>query len=604
MPTDSSASFSTLPASVPVSEIGVSEPFLKARNRARGTGQGEAGERTRSGTYDPHAKSEKRPSRHREGRKRSAGRAAQIQESAHTSQNEALAPAPETAGTRLPTLARNLSRRLVSEPLYRALVAFAPSILTEPAAARFVLYGIFGTFRGDAGRPVLVNSLLADCAGVPLRGDGRWARGHRWESGDAFLDWLRAHVLPGLDVSGFNGAAGYARELRSLGLPPDLDAMIASERSTPASERGKAVDPVSGRPVGKRRQEAVQAAVRGDLASFAAAIESDRAPEHPATRLMHYMNGRSPRLLANIVTPAKLSEARAKARAHATEGERNAALGALDWVESRGTFQPYKTTANSVRIVPALAGLNGMWIEGRETLLADPSILKVDLAKAQLAINATLYNITALSAALRAGKISWDGMLREIGADVNPATLAAVKRAVYGLAYGGSDNGTVWRLTGINPVDGTNSPTGITRAQALAFLALPLVSELRVAMGAALASVERNGGARDAFGDWIGLDFVRANLERKGDTETDPARSVLAQVAQSWEVLLMTPITNLAILEGQKAMPDFQIAVWLWDGAYIKTRRAGDAERIGQELKRAVDRHAETLGIPTFLEVG
>jgi hypothetical protein len=509
---------------------------------------------------------------------------------------------------RIPTLAQNLSRKHLSETLYRALVRYAPQIASEPAVARFVLYYAFGTFHAEGSRRlVLPTSILADIAGVPLRGEGRWERGHRWESGDAFLDWLRTTAFPGLDVSGFYGAAGFARELRTLGLPAELDALITVERATPASERGNVVDPVSGRPVGKRTQAGTQAVLRGDLYAFAQSIESERAPDHPATRAMLYMNGRSPRLLSRVVTPERIAAAYASAQTADSEGERTAALASVRRVEEYGAFQPYKTASNTVRIVPATGGLNGMRAEERNVLLDHPLILKVDLAKAHLGINAALYDVTRLLRALRAREVEWAGMLGEIGAEPTPGahgTLAAVKRATYGLANGGTDDGCRWTLTGFNPVERTNNPTGITREQADAFLDLELNAELRRAMERARQDVEARGGARDAFGDWISLDTVRANLERKGNTTTDAVRSVVAQVAQSWEVVLMLPILDAAVAEDAKAHPDWEIAVWLWDGLIIKVRRAGDAERIGRDLARAVDRHAEALGIPTFLEVG
>ena len=56
--------------------------------------------------------------------------------------------------------------------------------------------------------------------------------------------------------------------------------------------------------------------------------------------------------------------------------------------------------------------------------------------------------------------------------------------------------------------------------------------------------------------------------------------------------------------EDQKPTPAFQIGVWLWDGCYIKVRRPSDVATCSAKLKKAVDAHAERLGIPTFLEIG
>ena len=152
-------------------------------------------------------------------------------------------------------------------------------------------------------------------------------------------------------------------------------------------------------------------------------------------------------------------------------------------------------------------------------------------------------------------------------------------------------------------MEGTTLPTGIDRVQAEAFLSLPMIAELRGAMKWELTKIEKRGGARDAFGEWIDIEFVRDNLALKGNDRKDPARSVLAQVAQSWELLLMLPVLDAAVAEEGRVPPRFQIAVWLWDGAYLKSPRVSDAKATGRELEQAVNENAERIGIPTFLEV-
>ena len=219
-------------------------------------------------------------------------------------------------------------------------------------------------------------------------------------------------------------------------------------------------------------------------------------------------------------------------------------------------------------------------------------------------MNAWRYDITPVFDALTAREINWAGLVTDIGAEPNARALAAVKHAVYGLSYCASDKGTVWHLTGVNPVEKVYRPTGITRDQAAAFLDLPMIAPLRQAMDTARQAVERDGGARDAFGDWIDLAFVRSVLEQRGDTKTDATRSVVALVAQSYEGLLMKPVVEMAEAEAQKQAPAFQIGVWLWDGCYIKARRLSDVATCSTKLKKAVDAHAERLGIPTFLEIG
>ena len=344
-------------------EAGGNAPDGQGREPAQDT---ETGRRV-----EPQEKERNRPSRGRIGRSATPGCAGQIHEPAQTAQNEGSALSSEEAPKRIATLSFNLGRVLFSEALYQAFVQFAPIIAVEPSVGRFVLYCVFGKFRGkDSGRLVLPNSILAEIAGVPLRGNDRWERGHRWQKSEEFIDWLRATAFPELDITKSHGGAGYARELRALGVPQDLLDMIHAERSTPASERGNAVDPVTGRNVGKREQAATQTVARAALFEMAGGLTSNRPPEHLTTRTMVYMNTRSPRLLSKIVTPAKLAAARQNVLSdELSDGERASALASLDWVALHGPYQPYQTPANSTRPVPATGGLNGMRTAEREILL-------------------------------------------------------------------------------------------------------------------------------------------------------------------------------------------------------------------------------------------
>ncbi|HEX9951971.1 MAG TPA: hypothetical protein VGB53_09405 [Rubricoccaceae bacterium] len=470
------------------------------------------------------------------------------------------------------------------------------------AAARLVAYLAFGSWMSEkSGRLVLGNQTLADIAGAPsLRPDGRWERGGPWESGKQFLTWARTWI-PGLDVTEWNSGEGFAREVRASGFPSELAATVEAERLTPPHARVRPVHLITGRGFGTRIQKAHRAAERTSVEYRAAAQTSRRPADHLTTRLLRLTNGTPQTLLRSAVTPERLDEAYRIARAFDVPVQRQTAahLEAISVTPK----QVYQDVPNSTRIYPDGAGLNGLATEPRGVLLAD--LFKVDWAKAQFAVNAWLYGIGPVLDVLRGDGIQWRRFTAWLGLPDTDDADALVKRAIYALNYCAGDAEIIGTLTGFKPWltgEGRHTPTGIDRATAESFLGEPLVKATREAMMGARTKVERDGGARDAFGNWIDLETVRASLASQ--PHKNPLNSVLAQVAQSWEVELMRPLVEILEEEAIKARPNVAVAVWLWDGAYLYVRKRADAPAHLARIKRACDRHAQTLGIPTFLELG
>ncbi len=125
------------------------------------------------------------------------------------------------------------------------------------------------------------------------------------------------------------------------------------------------------------------------------------------------------------------------------------------------------------------------------------------------------------------------------------------------------------------------------------FFTHPIISATLEAREEAIRQVQEQGGAWDAWGQWQAISPSR-----------EP-RKILATVAQSYEFLLMQPLVNMALQEAEKERPEFEIAAWLHDGAYLSFRRK-DPKRIASHLERikgAVDEQAKSLGFLTELEL-
>lgn len=536
-------------------------------------------------------------------------RALSVSRSSIPAQNEGLA---DTEGDE-PTppngqdlgLGRNLNRVCVSGAVWNELAAAFP-ILTESgieadAARRLVAYLAFGAWiNPNSERLVIGNQTLADIAGASLRADGRWEKGFAWESGREFLGWAR-NWLPNLRTTNWNSANAHAREVTATGFSDSLTETLRVERLTAPLLRSNLVNVLTGQSQGERKENARRASVRRGIEQRCEANASNRDADHLTTRVLAVVNGASPTLLRSVLTPDALANAYASLAPLGDAAQRVAAA-ALDTIAD-SPKQPFKTVRNSTRIFPDGAGLVGLDADIRAPLLCE--LRKVDWSKAQFAVNAFLYDIEPVAEALRCG-FDWQRLTAWLGLPHTADSEALVKRATYALNYCAGDAEVIANLTGVRAwrwtenVTAADTATGIDHATAKRFLDEPLIRATREAMQAAREKVKRDGGARDAFGDWISLAAVADSL--KGSPYKKAENSVLAQVAQSWELELQRPLIEMLESEAAKTRPNVSLGVWLWDGAYLHVRQHADAT-LGA-IKRACDRHAAALGIPTTLAVG
>jgi histidine ammonia-lyase len=70
---------------------------------------------------------------------------------------------------------------------------------------------------------------------------------------------------------------------------------------------------------------------------------------------------------------------------------------------------------------------------------------------------------------------------------------------------------------------------------------------------------------------------------------------------QAWELKLLEPVINDAIRETEKASrPAYQVIAWLHDGFALAVSK--NKASIERRMKRLVQKQADRLGIPTYLE--
>ena len=132
------------------------------------------------------------------------------------------------------------------------------------------------------------------------------------------------------------------------------------------------------------------------------------------------------------------------------------------------------------------------------------------------------------------------------------------------------------------------SKLGIKRAFAT-FMKNKWIKQLWEERRNQLFAIKQLGGAKDAFGRWIKVD-----KKKKIN-----AKSVLAQVNQSWELKMLIPLIQYAIANEKKGR--FRIALWQHDGFSLWARDKSGKENIFNEMKSIFDKSAIMPGFKTTI---
>ena len=248
---------------------------------------------------------------------------------------------------------------------------------------------------------------------------------------------------------------------------------------------------------------------------------------------------------------------------------------------------PYRWVAQSPRLYQSGGtGVSSLSQAVRNALLPDAA--EVDLRHCQLSIFAGLFWVESLRIVLAANASLWSYLARAIGIDARDANKRVLKTILYSLLFGCASHTLFWASRG-GLTDAMLAPfTAEVRAR---FYQLPMIHDLLLVREAQLRNIRLAGGMRDAYGRWIAT-----------ETGVVEAKSVLAQVVQSWEMRLLEPLRVLTRTEGRHAH-GWWVVCWQHDGCSIKVKDHHDREAILRKLIAAVNAHATALGFPTSLEV-
>jgi IMP cyclohydrolase len=123
-----------------------------------------------------------------------------------------------------------------------------------------------------------------------------------------------------------------------------------------------------------------------------------------------------------------------------------------------------------------------------------------------------------------------------------------------------------------------------------------MIQALYKAAKSQLKEIEKKDGAQTYLGNWISLDDVEVSADWK-----DPKKSLLAQVNQSYEAMLLYPALELAIRH-QKDEDGFYLSLYQYDGISIMAKQPEKTEYWATKVKEVVDENAKWCGIKTTLE--
>lgn len=463
-----------------------------------------------------------------------------------------------------------LPHKLVDREFRQEVAERLPGLGNDYRLWRILEYILFGTWVDEeTGLLVLSAKQTAYLVGE----ERKWLN-HRFRQQE-LLDEFSNRVFPvstvGIVFGSFFGPDRAGRLLAQV--PPWLNEQAASERRRTG---GDLVEFATGAQWTRQRQAKAKQSVRLQAVE---AMKSSPCPE--TTRLLEHLNGLPQNSFAAI--RERISGAHELVDEIGRDTERQHNL--LRAIEQH--CQPfYGPVGGSVRVYSFNESFLRLKREVREHLTE--GWLKADLRSAQLAIVAARWHCAQLADYLQQGKSIWPELLGSLGLALDGEQKSLVKELVYAVVFGMDER----NLKALAARQWPQVPDPWDRLKRNR-----LLGEVLRARRLAFKRIRADGGATDAFGRKL---LLASRGRSHGGYQPDNAKSLMAQVAQSWELRLMLPILDLA--EENRGPSGFRLMMWLHDGVAIHVPDARRREAWRKRISDAVNANALALGIPTSLE--
>ena len=246
-----------------------------------------------------------------------------------------------------------------------------------------------------------------------------------------------------------------------------------------------------------------------------------------------------------------------------------------------------KAVNNSSRSYPI--GDNLVTVKNEIRHVLTRNWVEADLKNCQLAIAAANWKVKPIQEFLNTGGDYWQYIADWVDVELTPSNKKMLKQATYAITYGAENRGryknkireALWYL-------------GEERYQR--FMSSPMVKALYRAAKKQLKKIEKASGARDCLGNWLPLDKVEVKEDWK-----DPKKSLLAQINQSYEAMLLYPALELAI-KHQDDDNGFFLPLYQYDGFSLVAKKLEQTTYWMKQVKQAIDDNAKRWEINTYLE--
>ncbi|HEV2339645.1 MAG TPA: hypothetical protein VGT05_02630 [Patescibacteria group bacterium] len=233
----------------------------------------------------------------------------------------------------------------------------------------------------------------------------------------------------------------------------------------------------------------------------------------------------------------------------------------------------YAPVKKSVRIYPFSENICYLQRDIRHALTKGWT--EFDLKSCQLAIASKLWTIPEVEHYLKEGNSIWKDLFTTFGIELNDKTKEIFKRSLYAMMYG----------AGQKKIKEILSPIGDNSFNR--FISHPIINFMWKARTEQFSKMSGNGGATDCYGRFLSLkDFSH--------------RSILAQLAQSMEMLLLADVIDLAIQN--KSKRTFKIVLWQHDGFSVQFAQKESKQYWKNMIISTAQQTIDELGIPTCLE--
>lgn len=245
----------------------------------------------------------------------------------------------------------------------------------------------------------------------------------------------------------------------------------------------------------------------------------------------------------------------------------------------------YKPVEKSCRLFPANDSILSLPKEIRQLMCT--GLIGADLRSCQMAVISKIWNIPSLYRFLSSGRSIWGLFFTDFHIVDKENFKIKLKKCLYSIVFGMSrahlvnghpDKTYNWRGIDIEfEGHGVNSDI---------FLSHPMVKVILSARNRMFALIKKNRGAYDAWNEFIPL------------TDLVSESSIMAQVAQSYEMRLIEPVLRVCELTNE-----VQLVYYLFDGCYLHIRQGERTDLWVERIQDLVYDQACLLGIPTCLDV-